>query len=277
MAALAAFLDEVTAAGIHFGPVLQARSMTLSELEQLCMQWLSLCHREPSLRATLLDRIDRVLAQIGAPAPIDDAAFETVLLSPGLHAPAVALPFRDDHRPSAPPPAAGPELVDALWGDTVAAPTAPPAPATPFATVAELTLEQCAQLAALFVVDEGAARRELETLEVPEPVFRAQDRERRRDAIDRLGRGDGDAIERYDERYVGVIESVRGPITDEDYAHIVVATERGRLDATLARLGLGGARYGHIERARLTRMAKDPDLFMTTMDVLRRVRGEGAP
>jgi hypothetical protein len=45
------------------------------------------------------------------------------------------------------------------------------------------------------------------------------------------------------------------------------------LDATFAELGMAGARFEHIERDRLRRMAKSPDSFMATMALIREARG----
>ena len=210
--------------------------------------------------------------------PIDDSVFETVVVRP-KRKPAVTLPFdaaTSEGRPPQPPQPErdGPDPGDELWGATVAVRQPEVVePATPFEPKASaLTLEQCARIAGLDVVDRQAAEKEREALEINESTFVDADRALRGDAVDRLGRGDDAACVTYDRVYVATLEEVRGPITDYEYARIVVASERGTLDETLAAVGLRGAMYACIERSRLRAMAEDPDHFMRMMDKVRSAR-----
>ncbi|MEZ4300828.1 MAG: hypothetical protein R3B70_38195 [Polyangiaceae bacterium] len=74
------------------------------------------------------------------------------------------------------------------------------------------------------------------------------------------GRGKTGQLRTYDEAYVAQLEEERGAIAVEEYARIVVASERGTAPQTLAELGLPDASVLRIQRVWMAKMGKDPEL-----------------
>src|SRR6185436_509473 len=73
-------------------------------------------------------------------------------------------------------------------------------------------------------------------------------------------RGKTALLRLYDTAYVAQLEDERGPIAVEEYARIVVAAERGTVNATLADLGLPEGSMLRIQRVWMGKMQKDPEL-----------------
>ena len=73
-------------------------------------------------------------------------------------------------------------------------------------------------------------------------------------------RGKTEKLRAYDAAFVAQIEDERGPIAVEEYARIVVASERGTTNATLAELGIPDAAVLRIQRVWMTKMGKDAEL-----------------
>ena len=73
-------------------------------------------------------------------------------------------------------------------------------------------------------------------------------------------RGKTTLLRAYDASYVAQLEDERGPIAIEEYARIVVAAERGTVNATLTDLRLPEGSMLRIQRVWMGRTGKDPEL-----------------
>ncbi|MDI1450505.1 DUF2169 domain-containing protein [Polyangium sp. 6x1] len=137
------------------------------------------------------------------------------------------------------------------------APKAPPAPALP---LDDYPIERCAKITASIARrrDERAEILEAEELD----LARYTDLEKHwADAIRaEAERGKTRLLKAFDAAYVARLEEERGPITPAEYARLVVASERGHAERTLAELGLPRASMLRIEREMLARTAADPPL-----------------
>lgn len=67
-------------------------------------------------------------------------------------------------------------------------------------------------------------------------------------------------LDKFDDAFVGRLEEERGVIRSEEFARLVVASERGHSDSTLRELGLPPSALMRIERVFLRRTARDLDL-----------------
>ncbi|MCC6558863.1 MAG: DUF2169 domain-containing protein [Polyangiaceae bacterium] len=78
----------------------------------------------------------------------------------------------------------------------------------------------------------------------------------------------------YDDAYVAALEAARGPMTPDEYARLLVATERGRRDEALAALDLPKSAFLRVQRVWLRRTATDAELGKAArqaIDAARRV------
>lgn len=90
------------------------------------------------------------------------------------------------------------------------------------------------------------------------------------------GKLDGRAA--YDDSYVARIEEERGPLNADDYGALVVAEERGSMDATLSQLALPEESVMPIERVWLRRAANDAVLARALRGAIVKARaGDAAP
>ncbi|MEP7124949.1 MAG: DUF2169 domain-containing protein [Byssovorax sp.] len=167
--------------------------------------------------------------RIGPLATMDIAAPE----------PAVPAAAEPDEADSAPSP------VDAR------APGAPP-------PIDEHPIERCAAITA------SIARRRPETAQILEEnrldaATWAALQQHWSEAITReTSRGKTALLHAFDAAYVAQIEAERGPIRTEEYARLVVASERGTLADTLAAMTLPRGAMMRIERTWLAKTADDP-------------------
>jgi hypothetical protein len=76
-------------------------------------------------------------------------------------------------------------------------------------------------------------------------------------------RGKTALLKAYDAAYVGQLEKERGPITVEEYARLVVASERGATAQALEELSLPRGAFLRIERVWLERVSADDALAAT--------------
>jgi hypothetical protein len=67
-------------------------------------------------------------------------------------------------------------------------------------------------------------------------------------------------LKAYDAAYVAQLEKERGPITIDEYARLVIASERGQVAPTLTELKLPRGAVLRIERVWLDKVADDPEL-----------------
>jgi hypothetical protein len=229
---------------------------------------------------------------------IDDLVGYTVALEPRVPV-SQALPFREGPSEIASGVVAtssvSPRAVDAaedpapqsedddVWETLPAAPPAPAAaaPVLPFVHAGEaapqtksklLPLERVAELVAMRIVLPDDAKKALEEHEIDEGALQAQSKAHLEQAGKIASSGDFSALETYDRVYVQTLERGRGPIHPDEYGRIVVASERRGLEDVLERLKMPGARFVHIERYWVTRMAADADLFRDSMKAIREAR-----
>jgi hypothetical protein len=126
--------------------------------------------------------------------------------------------------------------------------------------VSEVPIEKCASIAA------SIARRRDETPAIlKENEITAADyqivEKYWNDAIRKeTDRGRMTLLKAYDTAYVAQLEKERGPITIDEYARLVIASERGQAAPTLTELKLPRGSYLRIERVWLDKVTDDPEL-----------------
>jgi hypothetical protein len=124
----------------------------------------------------------------------------------------------------------------------------------------EYPLERCARIAA------SVARTREKTAE----ILKAQDLDEAHwtplkehwlaEIRKQTDRGKTALLRAWDAAYVAQLEEERGPIVVEEYARIVIASERGTANATLAELSLPEGCALRVQRVWMTRMNQDPEL-----------------
>jgi hypothetical protein len=85
-------------------------------------------------------------------------------------------------------------------------------------------------------------------------------------------RGKLDLLKAYDRAYVDRLEKERGPITVQQYARLLVASERGTADETLRDLDLPRGAALRIERLWTERSARDPAVAAQLREAVRAAR-----
>jgi hypothetical protein len=199
---------------------------------------------------------------VAAPPPVAPPLFlaPPVELALPIAAPEIA-------EPEAPPAAApsGLATTGAVAADeppppAVEAPRPRPPPAKPALPIDRFPLARVAAIAASCARTEAEAPSILLENEVSPDVWAALEAHwaeaLRRDAE----RGRTAQGREYDRAYVARLEEERGPITAEEYAELVLAFERGRVEAALADLRLPRGALLRIQRVYLDRMSADSAL-----------------
>jgi hypothetical protein len=172
----------------------------------------------------------------------------------------------------APPPMIGPlaraEMAEkeAVPEQEEAAPTAPMAPVValpvpePGVPLEQFPIERCAAIAASTARRREARSTILEENELtPERWGEIQDHWAREIRAE-IKRGKTLLLKAYDVAYVAQLEKERGPIRPEEYARLVVATERDSAEEEITALGLPRGALMRIQRLWLDRIAGDPEL-----------------
>ncbi len=140
-----------------------------------------------------------------------------------------------------------------------ASPPASPAPALP---VDDFPIERCAQLTASISRRKNDRARILEAEKLEDHRF-AQHQAFWTSAISaETERGKTLLLEKFDKAYVSRLEEERGVILPQEFARIVVASERGHPERALRELDLPPSALMRIERVFLGRTARDPDLAL---------------
>lgn len=168
--------------------------------------------------------------------------------------------------PPSPPPYAAPDAKEEDEEEEPSPPTlltntpAAEAPAPP-AAQQELTIEAYAEIAAAIALGKRARQVILEEQGLGVETYEAQSQELERSISEEMSRGRVARRARFDRAFVGKLEALRGaPLTAQDYASLVVATERANAPAAFATLGLPLEGQMSIERVWLERMTEDPAL-----------------
>jgi hypothetical protein len=87
-----------------------------------------------------------------------------------------------------------------------------------------------------------------------------------------LGRGERDALARFDSAYVGELERLRGPIFPEDHARIDRAAENGSVEAALQELRLPLEGRMRIQRTWIKRWCREPTARARYLAALRELQ-----
>jgi hypothetical protein len=172
--------------------------------------------------------------------------------------------------PPAPPPMIGP-LATAAMVEQEAAPAqaeatpAPPiAPLPPAASeglpLAAFPIERCAAIAASIARRRADQAKILEENELPAATWGALVKHWAGEIREETKRGKTALLGAYDRAYVARLEEERGPIRVEEYARLVVATERGNAEEALLSLTLPQGALVRVQRVWVGRMAADAAL-----------------
>ena len=166
--------------------------------------------------------------------------------------PPVAAPVPEDAPPPAPPPdppeAPAPEAIE-----VPAPPAAAPAPR-------EVSIERYGAITAAIAMARPETDKILEAEGLTKDTW--QTTSQRWDAAlrEEQERGKTTLRKKFDEGYVASVEERRGPITEAEYARLVVASERGSLASVAGDLSLPRSAPMRIERVWLAKLMQDPAL-----------------
>jgi hypothetical protein len=174
------------------------------------------------------------------PAPAADASAAPAAAS----APAPAPSSPEAAKPAAP-------------GAAPSAPGAEPIDPTTF------PIERCAAINAEIAMKRSPMAEVLKKHQVEGDPWSTIDRHWLAAITKETERGKTTLLGTYDNAYVGALEKIRGPITTEEYAKVVVGVERGDVASVLAALGLPRTALMRIERVWTKRLAEDAKLAQT--------------
>jgi hypothetical protein len=185
-------------------------------------------------------------------------------------------------KPDAPPmigPLATPEMQTRKANPPAEVLVPPPAPAPVPAANAQATaamdedesIERCARITASIARCKEDRAKILEQEKLESERFATMQTHWNSAITAETNRGKTKLLEKYDDAYVGRLEEERGTILPEEFARLVVSTERGHPDVTLRELGLPSAALMRVERVFLRRTARDLELAQR---VLRAIEAE---
>lgn len=138
----------------------------------------------------------------------------------------------------------------------------PPASASPAAATpipGAFTIERCARVAASLACRPAARAEVLRAVGLDEATWARLDEHWSRALAEEGERQKNVLLKQHDAAYVAQIEQERGPISIEEYAHLLVASERHGPEAVLASLGIPADANMRIRRVWIARIARDMD------------------
>lgn len=210
--------------------------------------------------------------------PPPPPSFDSPAPTPSFDSPAPSLPLESP----APPASGEPPAPPALLGPVSPPPPEPPADTPPAGAAPSTKPEpdppfedyppaRCAAIAARLACIDPPAGEEQPTIEdQAAAILRAEDLDLSRwprihrhwlDRIDGdLARGRSALLAEYDAAYVATLETLRGPLTPPEYAHLADAAERDDESAALTAHHLPDEAWPHIHRVWIQRMVKDLSL-----------------
>lgn len=147
-----------------------------------------------------------------------------------------------------------------------AAPASPPetsaAKAAPAAAAIDEdeSIERCARITASIARRKNDRTKILDQEKLDPERFAAMQTHWNTAITAETNRGKTKLLEKFDDAYVGRLEEERGTIRPEEFAKLVVSTERGHPDVTLRELGLPSSALMRVERVFLRRTARDLEL-----------------
>jgi hypothetical protein len=162
---------------------------------------------------------------------------------------------------AAPSPAAAPAPAPSPSSPGPAVPAA--ADSAPKADPSAFPIEKCAAINAEIAMKRTPMAEVLRKHQVEGDEWTAVDRHWLASITKETERGKTTLLGSYDAAYVGALEKIRGPITTEEYARVVVGVERGDVGSVLATLGLPRTALMRIERVWTKRLAEDAKLAQT--------------
>jgi hypothetical protein len=134
------------------------------------------------------------------------------------------------------------------------------APKTPALKIEEVTVETCGAIAASLARRKDEAAKILEERSISAADWKLVEKYWTEAIRKETDRGRMGLLRAYDAAYVAQIEKERGPITVEEYARLVVASERGGAAPVLEELRMPRGAFMRIERVWLDRLAEDDAL-----------------
>lgn len=185
-------------------------------------------------------------------------------------------------KPDAPPmigPLATPEMQARKANPPAEVLIPPPAPApapaanaqAPTAMDEDESIERCARITASIARRKEDRAKILEQEKLESERFATMQTHWNSAITAETNRGKTKLLEKYDDAYVGRLEEERGTILPEEFARLVVSTERGHPDVILRELGLPSAALMRVERVFLRRTSRDLELAQR---VLRAIEAE---
>ena len=132
--------------------------------------------------------------------------------------------------------------------------------AAPALKVEEVTVETCGAIAASLARRKDDAPRILEERSITAADWKLVEKYWSEAIRKETDRGRMVLLRAYDAAYVAQLEKERGPITVEEYARLVVASERGGAAPVLEELSMPRGAFMRIERVWLDRVAEDDAL-----------------
>lgn len=146
--------------------------------------------------------------------------------------------------------------------------------ATPVDPLAAYPIERCAAITASIARRRAETAQILEANDLDPPAWESLDRRWKEAISEQTGRGETELLAAFDEAYVAQLEKERGPITVQEYARLVVATERGKLPETLAAMTLPRGAMIRIERVWMKRTETDEALEKDARQAVKAARGK---
>ncbi|WP_437715669.1 DUF2169 domain-containing protein [Sorangium sp. So ce448] len=136
----------------------------------------------------------------------------------------------------------------------------------------EISIEQCATIAAEIAEKRVERGKVLESHRVDERTWRESERRWHTALKEEAGTGQHSLRKAYDKTYVARVEEFRGPITLEEYMRIAVGLERGNADVVLSTLQIQRPALMPIVRWWTKRVAEDMRLAEKASRALREAR-----
>lgn len=180
--------------------------------------------------------------------------------APAAPPPPPVLPITNPDLPPAPPmigPLARPGM-DAPSDGAAPQPAADGKNTRP--KIDEVTVETCGAIAASLARRKDEAAKILEERSITAADWKLVEKHWAEAIRKETDRGRTALLKAYDAAYVAQLEKERGPITVVEYAHLVVASERGAAAPVLEEMSLPKGSFMRIERVWLERVAEDDAL-----------------
>ncbi len=131
-----------------------------------------------------------------------------------------------------------------------------------------MSVEQCASVAAELGARFSPRTEVLRKYQLDEAAFGEAERHWMNAIASESEAGKSELLELFDERYVQVLEQLRGEITVEMYAQLMVGSERGNLRPALAELKLQRPAVLRIERVWKRRLSRDAKLAASAAEAI---------